>query len=152
MSELMTLDTLTGIANRGYGVGQVDIEISRSTRNHSPLVLLLFNINNFRRYNEVFGHDAGDEILVAIARQFQLQLRSIDTVCRYAGDRFMVIAPGTDADGAQIVCQRIIQKTSAIFESRSDENAIPLQFSSHIVLFNVGESSDQLLYRLEHNV
>jgi diguanylate cyclase (GGDEF)-like protein len=142
MAELMTLDMLTGIANRSSGVRQITVEINRATRNRNPFALLLFNVENFRHYNKIAGHDAGDELLVELARLLQRQLRPMDTVCRYAGDQFLIIAPGADHDGAKCIFNRIRHEVVGTVELLSGVNC-------HIVQFVAGESADQLLLRLE---
>jgi diguanylate cyclase (GGDEF)-like protein len=102
------VDGLTGIANRRRFDETMDREWRRAMRDHSPLSLLMIDVDHFKLYNDIYGHLAGDTCLQAIASAAQEVLhRSSDLLARYGGEEFIVVLPFTDSDGAQLVAEQI---------------------------------------------
>lgn len=111
MNELKYLtitDPLTKLFNYRYFLNSLDQEISRSQRFKRPLSLLMLDVDNFKSYNDAFGHLEGDALLKGIAQILRGSLREVDILCRYAGDEFAIILPETDKEGAQKTSQRIL--------------------------------------------
>jgi diguanylate cyclase (GGDEF)-like protein len=100
-------DSLTGWFNRGHGLTTLGAELQRSRRSGAPLSVLMFDIDKFKTLNDRFGHQAGDAVLVATARQVTELLRASDMKCRYGGDEFFVILPDTPAGGALQVAENV---------------------------------------------
>ncbi|HXE58132.1 MAG TPA: GGDEF domain-containing protein [Gemmatimonadales bacterium] len=100
LRRLSTSDRLTGLANRGHFDEQVGIELSRARRYGSPLSIAMIDVDHFKRFNDTFGHAAGDVALRAIADAIRGSIRRSDLAARYGGEEFVVIFPETGADAA----------------------------------------------------
>jgi diguanylate cyclase (GGDEF)-like protein len=100
-------DSLTSWFNRGHGLSTLGAELQRARRNGAPLSVLMFDVDEFKALNDRYGHQAGDIVLAATARQVGDLLRASDVKCRYGGDEFFVILPDTPATGAQQVAEHI---------------------------------------------
>lgn len=108
LQNLVISDGLTHLANRRHFDAYLQQEWSRLTRTHSPLSLILADIDYFKRYNDNYGHVAGDECLQKVAKALrQAVKRPADLVARYGGEEFAVILPDTDLEGAVWVAQAI---------------------------------------------
>ena len=101
-------DELTGLFNRRGFNRRIEEELRRAARKGENLALLLIDIDNFKRYNDAFGHPAGDAALGAVARVIRNQLRrAADSGCRIGGEEFAVLLPETDDAGAIAIAERI---------------------------------------------
>ncbi len=108
LKRLVNTDGLTQIANRRCFDDRLEQEWARLYRSRQPLSLLLFDVDYFKRYNDLYGHQMGDECLRQIAQAVQKMVyRSPDLVARYGGEEFVVIVPDTDSQGALTIAQRI---------------------------------------------
>jgi diguanylate cyclase (GGDEF)-like protein/putative nucleotidyltransferase with HDIG domain len=118
-------DELTGLLTHGFFHRRVDEEISRCSRFGNIFSILFMDLDLFKSYNDAFGHIAGDRILKEIAGCIRMSIRSIDIPCRYGGDEFGVVLPGSSIDDAYDVAERI-RKT---IESRMDSLGIAITCS-----------------------
>ena len=111
-------DGLTNIANRRCFDSSFELEWKRSRRERQPLSLLLFDVDFFKQYNDLYGHIKGDKCLIGIAQTLSLALDGPhDLVARYGGEEFVVLLPEAGAEVARKVadrCQRLIQKKSIV--------------------------------------
>jgi diguanylate cyclase (GGDEF)-like protein len=98
-------DALTGCLNRAHGLELLDAEIARARRSDLAVSVLMFDIDHFKRVNDVHGHLCGDEVLAAVGYRLRLVLRRSDLRCRYGGDEFLVVLPETPAAGAMRVAE-----------------------------------------------
>ncbi len=103
-------DHLTGLFNRRYMDERLSYEITRAQREGSSLSLCMADLDFFKRYNDTYGHQAGDRVLRAVADALKGGLRPDDSVSRYGGEEFLVILPDTDAEGAQAVAERLRER------------------------------------------
>lgn len=104
LKHLATTDSLTGLLNRRAFDEALERELSRSTRERTPISLLLIDVDRFKAFNDYYGHPAGDGCLRAISQSIRSVLRRPgDLVARYGGEEFVVILPNTDEDGAFII-------------------------------------------------
>lgn len=98
LREQTIRDPLTGLFNRRYMEETLTMEIARARRTDAPLSLVMCDVDHFKRFNDDFGHDAGDVVLKAVANEMRNRFREGDVVCRYGGEEFTIIAPGTTAE------------------------------------------------------
>jgi diguanylate cyclase (GGDEF)-like protein/PAS domain S-box-containing protein len=110
LAALASLDGLTGLANRRHFDEILRDEWARARRDGTALSLLLMDVDHFKRYNDLYGHQAGDECLGSVARIIAGQAqRPSDLAARYGGEEFVLLMPGTDAAGCEQVGERIRQ-------------------------------------------
>jgi diguanylate cyclase (GGDEF)-like protein len=110
--HLTIIDQLTGIYNRRYLDINLEKIIKFHSRTGSSLSVLMIDIDYFKKYNDTYGHDKGDGCLKAVASGLsQCVTRSEDFVARYGGEEFAVVLPNTDMNGAQLVAEKMLQKT-----------------------------------------
>lgn len=110
LKEIATLDSLTGIPNRRYFDDMLATEWKRCLRTDTPLSIVLSDVDFFKQFNDIYGHQAGDACLKAVASTLSESLfRVEDSVARYGGEEFVAILPGTDAIGAFSVAERMRQ-------------------------------------------
>jgi len=121
-------DTLTGLPNRMLGRDRLQQALAAAARDQGGLALLSLDLDHFKNVNDTHGHHAGDLLLQAVAERLRSSTRQADTVCRLAGDEFLVVMPGL-CESHQIseVCERIIERL---------RQPVPLQGT----LVNVGTS------------
>jgi diguanylate cyclase (GGDEF)-like protein len=116
--ELSLTDPLTGIYNRRYFDLFLRNEITRSIRLCTGLAVILLDIDHFKRYNDTYGHQAGDKVIQNVARCMQEERRGTDVAARIGGEEFALILPETEMEGAQIVAEKIqnVIRMSTVFE------------------------------------
>jgi two-component system cell cycle response regulator len=105
--ELAVTDQLTGLHNRRYMTGQLGALVNRAARGGDPVSALMIDIDHFKKINDGFGHDIGDEVLREFAVRLASNVRAIDLPCRYGGEEFVVIMPGTRLEDAEKIAERI---------------------------------------------
>jgi two-component system, cell cycle response regulator len=105
--ELAVTDQLTGLHNRRYMVGQLDALVTRAVKGGAPVSALMLDIDHFKKINDSFGHDIGDEVLREFAVRLASNVRAIDLPCRYGGEEFVVIMPDTVLADAERIADRI---------------------------------------------
>jgi diguanylate cyclase (GGDEF)-like protein/PAS domain S-box-containing protein len=110
LEKLSTVDELSGLYNRRYFDSTLSKEFSRHRRNIKPLSLIMCDIDYFKNYNDILGHQAGDRCIQLVAGALtKVATRPSDTVARYGGEEFVVILPQTDESGCKKVAE-LIQK------------------------------------------
>jgi diguanylate cyclase (GGDEF)-like protein len=107
LAELATIDGLTGLRNRRSFFELAEREWSRAHRSGAPLSALMVDVDHFKRFNDSLGHAAGDEVLTAVARRCQEELRSIDVFARYGGDELVALLPESSTMHALAVAERL---------------------------------------------
>jgi diguanylate cyclase (GGDEF)-like protein len=114
-------DPLTGLANRRLLQAMAQHELARHRRDRAKLALLMLDLDGFKRINDRFGHDAGDQLLREVASALRAALRAQDTVARLGGDEFCVLAPQT-AD-PQALSARVMAAISTVVAHRESLTA-----------------------------
>jgi diguanylate cyclase (GGDEF)-like protein len=108
LAALATSDGLTGLANRRHFDERLSEEWARAKRDDTPLSLLLIDVDHFKKFNDQYGHQAGDGCLRSVARVLAAQAqRPADLAARYGGEEFALLLPNTDAGGCAEVGERI---------------------------------------------
>ncbi len=157
LAQMSYVDALTSIANRRHFNEYLEAEWNRAVRRGSPLGLIILDIDFFKQYNDNYGHSAGDECLVLVARALSKYIkRSADLVSRYGGEEFAVILPETDFSGAKSIAEQIqtsIRDLGIVHEysriaphitvSIGVASCVPAEKDSHMDLV---EAADKQLY------
>jgi diguanylate cyclase (GGDEF)-like protein len=112
--EVSTTDAVTGLANRRRFDEVLAGEWSRAERNRTPLSVLLIDIDFFKRYNDLYGHLAGDECLRRVAAALARQVRAGELVARYGGEEFVLVLPGTWPGECRTVAARLRDAVRAL--------------------------------------
>jgi two-component system, cell cycle response regulator len=105
--ELAVTDELTGLNNRRFMEGQIIALVERAAAGGEPVSALMIDIDHFKKINDTYGHDVGDEVLREFAARLASNVRAIDLPCRYGGEEFTVIMPGASIEAAEKVAERI---------------------------------------------
>lgn len=112
IAKISESDPLTNVANRIKIVGMVETEWSRSIRYHSPISIIMFDIDGFKNINDTYGHDVGDEVLKTIANLIDENIRTTDTIGRWGDDEFMILVPTTNNEQASWLAQKLSKTIS----------------------------------------
>ncbi|GGQ48446.1 hypothetical protein GCM10010166_15840 [Couchioplanes caeruleus subsp. azureus] len=119
--RLAITDALTGLYTRRFLSEQLRVESERAARSGGPLALLLLDVDHFKRINDTYGHPAGDQVLVEVARRLRATCRAGDVVARFGGEEFAVLTTATDPQHLTAVAERI----------RTQINAVPVLVDGH---------------------
>ena len=111
LADLAAMDGLTGLANRRHFDERLPEEWARAQRQCTALSLLMVDVDNFGKFNNQHGHQAGDACLQSVARMLAEEIqRPADLAARYGGEEFVLLLPGTDEGGCEVVGERIRQR------------------------------------------
>ncbi|HEX7499673.1 MAG TPA: GGDEF domain-containing protein [Polyangia bacterium] len=105
-------DGLTGLYNRAHFDHTIAQKVAQAATDHTPLSLILFDIDHFKNVNDTYGHQAGDKVLSGVAKVLGGRMRPTDIAARYGGEEFVLLLPGTDASGAAIVAERLRRRVA----------------------------------------
>lgn len=107
LADAALSDPLTGITNRRFFVAQAEIEIARAQRLGEPLSVLVVDIDHFKDINDTYGHGVGDHVLQCVVAACSGALRAGDSFSRFGGDEFVALLPGTSAETAMGVAEKL---------------------------------------------
>ncbi|UCG12213.1 MAG: GGDEF domain-containing protein, partial [Deltaproteobacteria bacterium] len=133
LEELSITDSLTGLNNRKHLMEKLAGELIRSERYDRKFSVLMIDIDHFKRYNDTYGHLAGDEVLRRMAEVFRQSIRSSDYAARYGGEEFMLILPETGSGQGVQAAERIRRRVA--------EERIGGEEHSEVVTVSVGVAS-----------
>ncbi len=146
LQELSFRDGLTGLYNRRYLDESMDRLFGVAQRRGKPLSLILLDVDHFKNFNDEFGHETGDRVLVAIARAMQGTVRASDTAGRFGGEEFVVILPDAGLDLACLAAGRILKAVRGM-----DPGSLPrpVTVSAGVVELGPDEDRKQLFNRAD---
>jgi diguanylate cyclase len=148
LSEEVSTDQLTQIANRRGLLQAFDAERSRMERTGSTLCVSLLDIDNFKRLNDELGHSVGDEALRSLAAVVTRTLRPTDMTARYGGEEFVVLLPDTPVEEAQLILTRLQRSLSGgLF--MHEQKQIFVTFSAGVTGYRLGERIEDALERAD---
>ncbi|WP_372770656.1 diguanylate cyclase [Pseudoalteromonas sp.] len=154
LEELSRVDRLTNLYNRGFWEESFAKEFKRQQRSHNKSCLLMFDIDHFKKINDLYGHPGGDAALCFVSQTLKNVLRESDVAGRYGGEEFAVTLVDTDIEGAKVFAERL-RKTIEQAVIHYEESEITLTISIGIAQFDGKytkyeqwiEDADKALYR-----
>ncbi|HEX4326192.1 MAG TPA: GGDEF domain-containing protein [Burkholderiales bacterium] len=146
LRQMSSTDFLTGLLNRRAFAGLADSQIASARRHGAPLSLIIFDIDHFKKVNDLFGHDAGDTVLVEIARIARATFREEDFVARHGGEEFVALAPHCDLESAHQLAERLREAIEAATMLMPDGRPLNVTASFGVVaLTRPSDNLDTLL-------
>jgi diguanylate cyclase (GGDEF)-like protein len=140
-----TTDALTGLANRHTLQETFPTEIQRCVEKEKPVAMMMIDVDNFKQFNDMFGHIAGDRALSAVSKILRSQFRPADILVRYGGDEFAVLLPGASKEQAMVVGERVRMAVSGNTGDGSDSLIqIPVKISMGVAELKPSGSLDTL--------
>lgn len=144
--NLAVTDKLTGLRNRRYFDQRLVEEIHHAAQQETPLSLLMLDIDDFKRVNDVHGHVAGDRVLQALSHALSGQLWQVDIAARYGGEEFAVILPQTDFSAARKVAERIRDNVAKLSVSLPEGGQLGITVSIGVACYpRCGETAESLV-------
>ena len=140
------LDSLTGAYNHGAFLAIFATHLETAKKNNSPLSIIMLDIDYFKKYNDTFGHLAGDRILVSLCTAIQNNIKQTDAVGRWGGEEFAISLPGISGENAVKVAKRISQSLGSMRMNNFEDKTIPTPTISQGIATFPGEAED--VYRL----
>ena len=144
LSNIVTIDALTGVANRRRGEALLEQEIKRACRHKAPLTLIAFDVDHFKAINDRYGHPCGDAALRIVGAITCAQLRTSDLLARMGGDQFQVVATDTDARAALTMAEKIRAAIAAAAFPGCDRLTVSIAVAQAVG----EESADALMLRV----
>lgn len=159
LREQTIRDPLTGLFNRRYMEETLDLEIARASRGNTPLGLVMCDVDHFKRFNDQFGHDAGDAVLRSVAAEMRSHFREGEVVCRYGGEEFTIIAPGAEPAALAERTERLREAIYAMSARHGGQSLGAISMSFGIAGWSetmrdgstLVQVADAALYRAKHN-
>ncbi len=130
-------DPLTGLFNRRYMEESMEIEISRAKRQNIMVGVIMIDIDLFKKFNDSEGHEAGDVVLVEVARYLQMKCRHGDIICRYGGEEFVVILPQATNENTRQKAEELRVGVKALQIKYGDKILRPVSFSVGVGLYPI---------------
>jgi diguanylate cyclase (GGDEF)-like protein len=150
--RLSITDDLTGLYNHRHFFKTLEAELARLKRQKTSLSLLMFDLDNFKKYNDLYGHLEGDRVLKTVGEIVKYSIRSnVDSGYRYGGDEFTVLLIGASADRARAIAERI---RSSIEQTKSHHITVSIglsEYRDHFDLEGFVKSADEAMYRAKNS-
>jgi diguanylate cyclase (GGDEF)-like protein len=146
--ELARTDPLTGINNRRRLFESAEHEFEVAARYQHPLAVMMFDIDHFKKVNDIFGHAAGDQTLQIVTQIAKNELRTADVIGRYGGEEFIILLPMTNAEQAYALAERIREGVGALSLPTPKGN-ISITLSIGIVEISPAESVEDVFRRAD---
>jgi diguanylate cyclase (GGDEF)-like protein len=158
LENMALRDGLTGLYNRRFLDEMLEHELAKLRRSGRQAALMLVDVDHFKRFNDTYGHQAGDEALRKVAGALQSAVRASDVVCRYGGEEFLVFLPECDSQEAMAKAEALRAAVSAITMRIGSEGIAPISASFGVAIFpdvadnrtDLIQVADRALYAAKH--
>jgi len=128
-------DPLTGLFNRRFMEESLDRELQRATRKKHSVSVLFLDLDHFKKFNDTFGHDAGDLVLRSVAELFRNFFRAEDVICRYGGEEFSIILPESSQNNAVIRANSLREEVKRLELESHNQNLGAITVSIGVASF-----------------
>jgi len=146
VSKKAYTDTITGLANRRALDEHLEAEIINARRTNSPFAVIMMDLDGFKRVNDTYGHDIGDQVLRAVFNVISFAIRSTDFIARYGGDELTLILTKSDVQAASLVADKILENLAKFSYKAPNGKKIRLGISGGIAIYpKHGTSGPELL-------
>ena len=152
LRELTITDDLTKLYNMRHLYYQLQLEMDRALRYRAPLSLLLLDVDEFKGYNDTYGHLEGDKVLVKLGEVIRECLRKSDTAYRYGGDEFMVVLPEAKGNEAMNVAERIRERFPSVNPNGPSNGSIDTTVSIGVAEYLPGENLSEFIKRADQTM
>jgi diguanylate cyclase (GGDEF)-like protein len=156
LKNMSIRDALTGLFNRRYLTETLEREFARAQRSRAPVAVMMLDVDHFKRFNDSFGHDAGDAVLRELGSFLKRSIRTEDIACRYGGEEFCLVLPQMDRGAARQRAEAIRTGAAQLEIKKEDGRTLgPVTLSLGVALFpenatsmaSVLAAADEALYR-----
>ncbi len=150
VQKIAKTDHLTGLQNRHSYINFFEYELSRTTRSGEPLSLIVFDIDDFKKINDTFGHDVGDLVLKELSKIIKDSIRKIDSVFRIGGEEFTIITPYTTSEQAAVLAEQVRKSVEKHKYKKVNEVTISMgisQYDSGDTIETIFKKADDAMYR-----
>ncbi|WP_339914833.1 diguanylate cyclase [uncultured Brevundimonas sp.] len=154
LQEMAMADPLTGLANRRHLDSILNAEIAKARHSHHPISCLMLDVDHFKRFNDSFGHDAGDAVLGQIGALLSRMTRETGLACRYGGEEFLLLMPGLGPDEALNRAEDIRRQVEALTLVHGEQSLGPITASigvasapDHCTMDHLVKTADAAMYR-----
>ena len=145
LETLSRIDPLTGLLNRRAMLEKIEQERVRFQRNNRPFVLLMMDLDDFKYFNDTFGHGCGDAVLMEVSKLTRSLVRAQDSISRWGGDEFLLLLPETDLQGGGVVAETIKRELLKMrFKYRGEECQVRATFGVS-VYDNINKTIEECL-------
>lgn len=141
-------DALTGLPNRNAYNERLETELARWKRYHSPLSLIIWDIDRFKNINDSYGHKAGDKVLLLISKQLSDHSRATDFISRFGGEEFIMLLPNTNSQSALTLANQLrqaIEKTGF----NANGGAVSITISCGVTEFTLNDTEESVFERAD---
>jgi two-component system cell cycle response regulator len=147
--EAAMLDALTGVGNRRSFDVKIEPLVKRAATGGGALSLLMFDIDRFKAVNDEHGHAVGDALLREFAARLSATVRPLDIICRYGGEEFLVIMPGTSGDLAALAAERLRKRIAAAPFPVSPSLSLTVTASAGVAAVRPADTAEDVLQRAD---
>ncbi|WP_157662656.1 GGDEF domain-containing protein [Sulfuriferula sp. AH1] len=152
-------DPLSGLYNRRYLEETMQRDLSRVARKQLPLAVIMLDIDHFKRFNDTFGHEAGDAVLQSLARLLLSHMRASDVACRYGGEEFVLLLPDTPLETAHQRAEELRTAVHQLQVNRQGRPLGPVSISMGVAVFpehgttaeDLIRAADTAMYEAKHS-
>ena len=141
-------DSMTGLYNHLFIVSRLEEELERSARYHTPLSIIILDVDHFKKINDTCGHLMGDIVLKKISAVIKAQCRAMDKIGRYGGDEFLIILPETKQENAAILAKRLMENVLGL----TFDQPVTVTISQGVAQYQEGDTTTMLIDRADDNL
>ncbi|MES2824721.1 MAG: GGDEF domain-containing protein [Pseudomonadota bacterium] len=151
LKNLVRTDALTGLYNFRFFNETIAVEVERARRGAQPLAMILLDIDHFKKFNDEWGHELGNQALIHIANLIKIAIRKLDYGCRFGGEEFIILLPNTDLFQAVPVAERLREMIATTPLILNGQSSIYLTASFGVDQFSmcISDSCEQFIRRVD---